>query len=264
MNIYLHELKQQRKATLIWILSLSILIILLMMMYPTIQQDAESFLKLLENYPEELRLALGMHIESITSVLGFSAFVFSFTMLITTIQAMIMGMSIISKEERDKTADFLLTKPLSRTAIIINKIIASLTIFTITNISIYLVSLISITMFSNTTFDLMFFTEIFIGLLLTQILFFILGLFVSIIMKKVKSPLGVSLGIVFLLYTLSTILVKDTNDIMRYLTLYKYFEPNFIFMNKSLEAPFIILGLILVILLLTFSLIIYNKKDITS
>lgn len=263
MNVYLHELKQYRKFILIWVLSLCLLIILLMMMYPTIEQDAESFLKLLENYPEELRYALGMYIENITSVLGFCAFIFSFTMLLTTIQAMIVGVNIMTKEVREKTADFLLTKPISRKALIIYKILASLTVFIITNIFIYLVSLISIKLMSKTTFDVGLFTQIAFSLLLTQLLFFTLGLFISLVLKKVKSPLGISLGVVLLLYALSTLLVKEHNDVTRYLTLYKYFEPNFIFMKNGYDVPFIIIGMIIVTILFILSLAIYDKKDIS-
>ena len=42
-----------------------------------------------------------------------------------TVHAAMLGADIISKEERDKTAEFLFVKPISRNKIIISKLLGS-------------------------------------------------------------------------------------------------------------------------------------------
>src|SRR5881392_3004815 len=117
MNIFLHEVKIYRKSTIIWTVSLILVVGFFMALYPAIANDAEQFNKLLEGYPPAVRKAVGVSIDSITSLLGFYSYVFMYIVLCGSIQAMNLGISIISKEVQEKTADFLFTKPVTRTAI---------------------------------------------------------------------------------------------------------------------------------------------------
>ena len=70
--------------------------------------------KYLKDYPEPVRKALGLSVDSISSILGFYSYIFLYITLCGAIQAMNLGTSIISKEVSEKTADFLLTKPVTR------------------------------------------------------------------------------------------------------------------------------------------------------
>lgn len=115
MNIFFHELKAYRKSTIIWACSLSAVAVLLLSMYPDFLTNEAEMKKLLEGYPEAVRKAIGVSIESFFTILGFYSYVFLYVMLSGSIQAMNFAVSIISKEVRQKTADFLLTKPVSRT-----------------------------------------------------------------------------------------------------------------------------------------------------
>src|SRR5690554_2840104 len=117
MNVFLHELRMYRKSTFVWALSLAGVSVFLMSMYPALSQEVESFTQLLAGFPEAVIKALGISISTIGSLLGFYAYVFSFIMLAGAIQAMSLGVSLISKESRDHTADFLLSKPITRTKI---------------------------------------------------------------------------------------------------------------------------------------------------
>jgi ABC-2 type transport system permease protein len=127
MNIYLHELKVYRKSTIIWTISLLAVVGLFLSMFPAFAKDAEEFSKLLEGYPEAVRKAIGIELGHFFTTLGFYSYAFTFISLCGAIQAMNYGTGVISKEIREKTADFLLTKPVTRIRIMISKFLAVLT-----------------------------------------------------------------------------------------------------------------------------------------
>src|SRR5665647_1887909 len=102
MNMYLHELKSLRKSAIIWLCAMIALAALYFSIYPGIAADAENFKKLLSGYPESVRAMLGISLEGITSILGFYSMVFSFITLCGAIQAMNVGVSILSKETRER------------------------------------------------------------------------------------------------------------------------------------------------------------------
>ena len=116
MNMFLHELKAYRKSTIIWTCSLIALVVLFLSMFPTFSKEADAFKEIMEGFPEPVRKALGLSVDSMSSILGFYSYIFLYITLCGAIQAMNLGTSIVSKEVREKTADFLLTKPVTRTA----------------------------------------------------------------------------------------------------------------------------------------------------
>ena len=71
MNIFFHELKAYRKSTIIWTVSLVIVVILFMSMFPSFAKDAEEFKKLLEGYPEAVRKAFGIELGNFFTILGY-------------------------------------------------------------------------------------------------------------------------------------------------------------------------------------------------
>ena len=75
--------------------------------FPSLARDADAYKQLLEGYPEELRKAIGLSVDSLVSMLGFYSYMFVYLKLCGAIQAMMIGISIVSKETREKTADFL-------------------------------------------------------------------------------------------------------------------------------------------------------------
>lgn len=106
MNIFKHELKYYRKSTIIWACSMCAFSILFIFMFSSISGDIESFKNILYNVPENVRKALSIYVYSISTLEGFYSLIFVYIVLCGAIQAMNLGISIVSKEVREKTADF--------------------------------------------------------------------------------------------------------------------------------------------------------------
>jgi ABC-2 type transport system permease protein len=99
-------------------------------------------------------------------------------------------------------------------------------------------------------------------LLFIQLIFLAIGIFISVILPKIKSVLPISLGIVFALYLIGAIIVTGSNDWTRFISPFKYFDIPYIITNSSYEAPYLIIGAVIVITTIVTSYIIYAKKDI--
>ena len=180
MNIFLHELKAYRKSMLIWACSMAAVAALFILMFSGISTDIDAFKAVLESLPETVKKLLSIYVDSISTLEGFYSFVFIYIILCGAIQAMNLGTSIVSKEIREKTADFLLTKPVSRERILTSKLLAALASLVITNI-IYLAITVPMTFIVTTEFSMKIFLMISATLFFIQLMFMALGVIVSVI-----------------------------------------------------------------------------------
>ena len=173
-----------------------------------------------------------------------------------------LGTSILSKEVREKTADFLLTKPVTRTQIITAKLLAALTSLVITNVAYLTVasimaSLVKVEDYSYKIFFMVSFTLFFI-----QLFFLALGVIVSVLSRRIKSVLPISLGTVFGFFIVGMLGSAIGDEAVRYITPFKYFDTNYIIKNSSYEVTFIMIEVIFIIVSITASYYVYCKKDI--
>jgi len=264
MNMFLHELNSYRKSTIVWTISLSAIAIIFLAMFPGFTNSATDVKKLFEGYPLALRNALGLSLDTITTLLGFYSFMFLYVTLCGAIQAMNLGTSIISKEVREKTADFLLTKPVSRIQIMTAKLLAALTSLVITDIIYFIVASIMASVTTSKAFSIKIFIMISATLFFIQLIFLVLGVIISVMVPKIKSVLSVSLGTVFTFFFISMFGAAIGDNNLRYITPFKYFDSAYIIKNVSYETSFIILEIVIIIIAVVASYIIYNKKDIDA
>ena len=261
MNMYLYELKSIRKSAIIWVCVLIGLAALFLSVYPAMAKDAAGFKELLNNYPEKIRAMLGINLDYIESILGFYSMIFSFIMLGGAIQAMNLGLSILSKETRERTADFLLVKPVSRSAIVTAKLLAAFTTLLTTNIIFCVVSSIIANSVKLEDFSGKLFFMINLTLFFLQLIFVALGVVISVFFNKLKSVLPISLGIVVGLYMIGA-LFATSNDAARFISPFKYFDITYIIQNASYETLYLFISVVLVVVAVVASYIIYIKKDI--
>lgn len=261
MNMYLHELKAYRKSTIIWTCSMVGLVVFFLAMFPAFAKDAEEFNRLIQSYPETVRKAFGVG-SNITSFFGFYSYVFFYIVLCGAIQAMNLGISIISKEVRNKTADFLLTKPVTRKQVMTSKLLAVLTVLVLTNIVYIICSGIMSSIVKTEEFSMKIFILISITMFFVQLIFMTMGVVISVIVPKIRSVIGVSLGVVFSFFIINMFGSIIGDEAIRYITPFKYFDTVYIIKNAGYETQFVVIGIVFVIIATIASYIIYIKKDI--
>jgi ABC-2 type transport system permease protein len=261
--MFLYEVKSLRKSTITWTLSILSLAALYLSMYQNIVKDAEDFKELLGGYPANIRAILGINLDYITSLLGFYSFIFTFIIICGAIQAMNLGLSILSKEARERTADFLLVKPVSRSSIISAKLLAVFTSIVITNIVFITLTVLMANLAKTEDFNMGLFIMINLTMFFVQIIFAAIGMVISVFFKKIKTVLPLSLGVVFGFYFIGAFLVTDNSDkVERVFSPFKYFDVIYIIDHASYEAFYMIIGGAVVVVSIVASYIIYNRKDI--
>jgi len=259
MNILKHELKQNRNTAIIWILAIMAVMALYISIFPSV---GEEFLKITESFPNAFKKAFGISESGISTFPSLYAFSLSLAILIGAMQAMNLGVSIISKEVRYKTADFLLTKPVSRLNILIQKLLSGLVLLLVTNI-VFLGGtwwLINVFVEDIPTFEI--FITVSTTFLLIQLFFFTLGFLVGTALPKVKSVIAVSLPTVFGFYVFGMLDTVIGEEKIKYLTPFKFFDLESLASGSAYEtSSLVFLGLLLVTFIVS-SLYIYQRKDI--
>ncbi|MFV0343616.1 MAG: ABC transporter permease subunit [Anaerocolumna sp.] len=262
MNVFIFELKALLKSSIGWCISMLCLSFVYFSIYSSLADDMIHFKNLLEGYPESVRALLGVSLDTITSVLGYYSMILTFVVLCGAIQGMIYGTSILSKEYREKTSDFLLVKPMKRTSIVTSKILAGLTMLVVTWLLYYIgvsfhINVVKTTDYSNKLFFMMNLT-----LLLLQITFFAIGLIVSILLPRLKSVLPISLGIVFGLYIMGAVLAQDKDDILRFISPFRFVNYTDLLYSSQYEVQYVIAAFIIIVLSIITTYSIYAKRDI--
>jgi ABC-2 type transport system permease protein len=236
-----------------------------MSLFSSFAQDAEILNKTLAQMPPELLMAFGMTDIDMSTPLGFFSFAFLFCQICLAIQAANYGFGLVSVEERDLTADFLLAKPVGRTYILTNKLLAALTGLTITNIVIWVSSFVFINMFRDgRPYESKTLLLLLLSIIVFQLFFLSVGLVISLLMKRVRSVTSVSMALAFGMYVLSAfggMLGQDSIDLI---TPFKHFEPNYIIANGAYNSPLVLISVIVIVISVVGSYRLYATRNIQT
>ncbi|REK71813.1 ABC transporter permease subunit [Paenibacillus paeoniae] len=262
MNMYLYELRAYRNVTIIWIASIVGFVLLMMSMYPTFASDAEAFMELFASMPDSVVQAMGIGIDSIASLLGYYSYIFLYVLLCGAIQAMHLGGSILSKETREKTADFLLAKPVTRVAIMTSKLLAALTLLLATNAIYFAAASLIAAMVAQEPYDYGAFALISFSLLLLQLIFLAMGIAAALLLPRMKTVLPVTLGTVFAFFVLTFIGSSTGDGLLRYATPFHYYDRAYMIQHGGYETGFVTASIVIIVACTLFGYRRYQKRDV--
>jgi ABC-2 type transport system permease protein len=264
-NIYRHEFRIRLKSVITWSLALMFLVIFFFAMYPVFADQAALMNEFMAKYPPELRAAFGMDNMDLASVLGFYSFIFMFVQLCLAIQASNYGVGLISIEENELTADFLLTKPVSRIEILTSKLLAALTSLTITNLIVWLSSFVAITLFSdNRDYESSTLILLLLSIVIFQLFFLSVGLIVSLLVKRVRSVTPYALGLGFGTYVLSAFSGVFGTVTLELLTPFKHLDAAAIVKHSAYDIPLVLLNVVVTLVSLAVSYWLYLRRDVQA
>jgi ABC-2 type transport system permease protein len=264
-TIFKHEFRARLKSVLIWSGSIVFLIVFYFSMFPVFSDQAALMNEALARYPAELRTALGLDKMDMSTVLGFYSFVFLFVQLCLAIQASNYGFGLVSVEETDLTADFLMSKPISRTQILTSKLLAVLLSLTITNGLIWVSSLMAISLFGEgKEYDSGTLILLLLSILVFQLFFLSVGLVVSLLVKRIRSVTPYGMGLAFGAYILNGFSGIFGDIKLEYVTPFKHIEATYIILHKEYNWPLLLLNIAITIISLVASYWLYVHRDIKA
>lgn len=266
MNIFKHEFDMKKKSIIIWSLSLAVFMIFYMAFFPAMAKDSVSFESIMNSFPEEMLQALGLSEGlSLASLMGYFTLTFAMLQLAIAIQSANYGFSILSEEERELTADFLMSKPVSRSTIYYSKFFASLLSLLITAIAIGIGSFIALKLFNGgNSYEKSNVFRLTLTIPIFQLVFLSMGMFISLLFKKVRSVLSLSMGLAIGLYVVNSVRGIVDSVFLGYITPFYYFEPGVILIDGAYDIKLFIIAIGIIALSMVSSYKLYNKRDIHS
>ena len=265
MNIYLHEFKTNTRSVITWSIAIFLLILVYMSLFSSFASDAETLNEMMAEFPEEFLAAFGMNGVDMSTVLGFFGIIILFCQLCVAIQAANYGFSLVTVEERELTADFLLTKPIGRRKILTNKLLAALSGLAITNIVIWISSLAFISIFRDgRPYEARTLVLLLLTIAFMQLFFLSVALVISLFKKRIRNVTPYSMGLVFGLYIISAFSGMLGDAKLENITPFKHFEANYIVANEAFNLPLVFISVALIIISVVGSYILYSRRNIHS
>jgi ABC-2 type transport system permease protein len=264
-NIFLHEFRTRLKSVLTWSLGISALILFFFSIFPSFAEQAELTTQLLSKFPPALLEAFGMNRMNLSTILGFLSLVMVFIQLCLAIQASNYGFGLVSIEENELTADFLLSKPVSRARVLTSKLLAAVSSLLVTDLVILLVTFISIILFNGgRTYELRTLNLLLLSMPILQLCFLSVGLVISLLVKRVRSVTPYSLGLAFGAYVLNAFAGVFGDVKLEYITPFKHLDPVYIVGYAAFNSPLVLLNLAISLIALGASYWLYIRRDIPA
>lgn len=260
MTLLKHELKQNRLNLIIWTAAISFFLIICVFMFPEMKGEMEDVSDMFSSMGS-FTAAFGLDRLNFGEFLGFYGVECGNILGIGgAFFAALLGISALAKEEKAKTADFLLTHPVSRKRIITGKLCAVFLQIILMNLVILLCTVLSVSCIGESPDRKI--------LLLFHLSYFILQIEIASVCFGISAfirsgSLGIGLGLAALLYFLNIISnISDSAKFLKYITPFGYTECADISEKASLNGTYVGIGLTITAVSVAASYIRYCRKDI--
>jgi ABC-2 type transport system permease protein len=265
MNIYRQEFKMNLRSVITWSVAVAALILVFVSLFSSFAQDAALLNEMMANFPEELLAAFGMTGVDLSTILGYFSLAFLFVQICLAIQAANYGFALVSIEEREWTADFLLAKPVGRTQILTSKLLAALSGLIITDIVVWIASFLFINLFKgDATYETGSLLLLLLSIVPFQLFFLAVGLVISLLVKRVRSVTPYAMALAFGMYVLSAFGDMLGEVALEKITPFKHFDPSYIIQHGAYDVPLALISVSAIVISLVGSYVLYARRDIPS
>jgi len=260
MTLIKHELRQGWKSLAIWTLSIGFFIVICVMMYPEMEGEMEEVSEMFSSMGA-FTAAFGMDRLNFGTLIGFYAVECANILGIGgAFFAAILGITALAKEEKERTAEFLLSHPVSRNKVITEKLIAIFLQIVIMNVLVFLMSIASIVGIGEEILwkELGF---LHLAYFLVQIVLASVCFGISAFIRT--SGIGAGIGLATVMYFINIVAnITESAKDFKYLTPFGFAEGADIIANVDLEWKMVAVNMVFAIIGVAAAYWKYNKKDI--
>ncbi|MDD6042060.1 MAG: ABC transporter permease subunit [Clostridia bacterium] len=260
MTLVKHELKQGKMAFLIWTASIGFLLAVCVFLFPEMKEQMAGVSDMFASMGS-FTAAFGMDRLHFGTLIGFYAIECGNVLgLGGAFYAALCAVSVLGKEEKEKTAEFLLTHPISRRKVITEKLIAVFLQITAMNLMIYALSIGSIAAIHEQIpwkeINLLHLAYYLVQVELAGICFGI-----SAFLRSGSAGLG--LGLAAMMYFVNLIAnIAPAAEGLKYITPFGYCEGADIVTNGRIDCTMVAIGLALCVAGIAAAYLHYTRKDI--
>ncbi len=260
MTFIRHELRQGRLAFWIWTSVIAFMMAVCVFLFPEMKGQMDGFDEMFSSMGA-FTDAFGMDRLNFGTFIGYYAIECGNVIgLGGAFFAALCGAGMLSKEERNRTAEFLLTHPVSRVRIVTDKLIAVLIQVIAQALILYVICIGSIAIIGENIpwgdISLLHFAYLLLQIELACICFGI-----SAFLRK--GSVGVGLGVAMLMYFMNLIAnIADAAEGLKYITPYGFTDGADIVTNGCLDVPVVLIGMSFAVLGIFVAYRKYCSKDI--
>jgi ABC-2 type transport system permease protein len=262
VNLFKREMKANRKSLIIWCIGVVFMVASGMAKYSSLEGTGQSMNALMADMPKSLQAIMGTGSLDLSSPIGYFGVLFLYLAVMAAIHAAMLGSNIIAKEERDKTVEFLLVKPLSRTRMITAKLLAALLNILIFNLVTLASSVGMVQKYAegeNIMGDIIL---LMVGMFILQLIFLVIGTAIAAVLKNAKKATSLATGILLILFILSVAVdLSEKLENLKFLTPFKYYDAKLVLEEGGLDPLYLALSFLLLAVLTIVTYVFYRKRD---
>ena len=261
MTVFKHELRQGRSALIIWTAAISFMLGICIVIYPemsTQMGDISAMFADMGSFSQ----AFGMDRINFGEFLGFFGVECGNVLgLGGAFFAALLGISALAKEEKEHTAEFLLTHPVSRTRVITEKLCAVIAQIVILNLAVIAVTALSVLIIGEEA-DTKTFALLFLSFFLMQLEVAAVTFGISAFLRRGSLGIGLGLAAVFYFMNIVANLIDETK-FLKYITPFGYTESADIIADGALNGGYLAVGMALAAIGVILAFWKYGRKDIS-
>lgn len=260
MTMIRHELRQSRFSLLIWTLSIGFLLAVCVFMFPEMKNqmdDVSSMFASMGSFTE----AFGMDRLNFGTLIGFYAVECgNIVGLGGAFFSAMCASNALSKEEKDRTAEFLLTHPIKRSRIVLAKLVSVFAQITVMNLTIYIFAVISMIIVGEeipwSDITLLHIAYFFMQIEIAGICFGISAFIRS-------GSAGTGLGIAIIMYFVNIVAnISESAQFLKYFTPFGYCEGADIIADGKIDGVLLLIGMLYCAAGIVAAFAEYARKDI--
>ncbi len=260
MILFKHELRQGRNTLLIWSGVIAFMLGICIFIYPEMKDQMGDISGVFADMGG-FSAAFGMDQLNFGEFIGFFGVECGNVLgLGGAFFAALLGISALAKEEKEQTAEFLLTHPVTRENVVLHKLCAVLAQIAILNLLAICITAVSILMIKESP-EAKTLAWLFLAYFILQIetasICFGISAFIS------QGGLGIGLGMAALFYFLNIIAnLTERAQFLKYITPFGYTEGADIIAKGSIDVKYLSVGLVLTAVGIAGAFYWYCRKDI--
>ena len=260
MTVFFHELKRGKVSLLIWSCAIVFMLGICVLIYPEMKTQMSDISEMFADMGS-FSDAFGMDKINFGTFIGYFGVECGNVLgLGGALFASILGISALAKEEKEHTAEFLLTHPVSREKVLAEKLLAVFSQIIILNLVSAIVTVLSVLAVGESV-DAKVMLLLFLAYFMMQIEISAVTFGISAFLKG--NGLGIGLGIAVLMYFLNIMAnLTENAKFLKYITPFGYTEGADIISNSAIEVKYLSAGLGFTVTGLVAAFLKYRKKDI--
>ena len=261
MQILKHELRANRKALIIWCVCVFFMSVAGMYKFEALGSTGIS--DMMSQFPKIIAVMFGaVPGLDLGTAEGFYGMLYTYLLIMAGIYAILLAAGILAKEERDKTTEFLVVRPVTRAQIVTQKLLCVLINTVIYDIVGWLSGIAALRSFTVSGSMVAHVTLMTLGIFFFQLVFIGIGMVFAASFKDSKRSSMFAILILLVTYLFYVAYCISPNIVLRLLSPFAYFLPGSMINGWGMGWPFAIICIAVCAVLISVSYKNYRTRDL--